>query len=156
MNSNACTLSWYDKLKCLLQKKKKKPVVRILSSCSPKKKKSNFKMRLIAVCRLHIYILPVTLSLVQCLSCHQACRVSVLSRCANLTLRALLSQAPSEYEANPEMLFYRITHLSRGKQYHIWAAAVTTAGRGNISSKVTVEPAGKGGSSRRACSGVEG
>uniref|UniRef100_A0A8C6NYE0 DS cell adhesion molecule like 1 n=1 Tax=Nothobranchius furzeri TaxID=105023 RepID=A0A8C6NYE0_NOTFU len=51
--------------------------------------------------------------------------------------------APSEYEANPEMLFYRITHLSRGKQYHIWAAAVTTAGRGNISSKVTVEPAGK-------------
>ncbi|XP_037543605.1 Down syndrome cell adhesion molecule-like protein 1 homolog [Nematolebias whitei] len=51
--------------------------------------------------------------------------------------------APSEYEANPEMLFYRITHLTRGKQYHIWAAAVTTAGRGNISSKVTVEPAGK-------------
>uniref|UniRef100_A0A7N6FES8 DS cell adhesion molecule like 1 n=1 Tax=Anabas testudineus TaxID=64144 RepID=A0A7N6FES8_ANATE len=51
--------------------------------------------------------------------------------------------APSEYEANPEMLFYRITHLSRGKQYHIWAAAVTTAGRGNISAKVTVEPAGK-------------
>ncbi|MEQ2312500.1 Down syndrome cell adhesion molecule-like protein 1 [Ameca splendens] len=41
------------------------------------------------------------------------------------------------------MLFYRITHLSRGKQYHIWAAAVTTAGRGNISAKVTVEPAGK-------------
>lgn len=57
-----------------------------------------------------------------------------------------LSQAPSEYEANPEMLFYRITHLSRGKQYHIWAAAVTTAGKGNFSSKVTVEPAGKGGS----------
>uniref|UniRef100_A0A671X927 DS cell adhesion molecule like 1 n=1 Tax=Sparus aurata TaxID=8175 RepID=A0A671X927_SPAAU len=51
--------------------------------------------------------------------------------------------APSEYEANPEMLFYRITHLSRGKQYHIWAAAVTTAGRGNISSKVTVEPSKK-------------
>ncbi|XP_034745933.1 Down syndrome cell adhesion molecule-like protein 1 homolog isoform X1 [Etheostoma cragini] len=51
--------------------------------------------------------------------------------------------APSEYEANPEMLFYRITHLTRGKQYHIWSAAVTTAGRGNISSKVTVEPAGK-------------
>ncbi|CAB1316313.1 unnamed protein product [Coregonus sp. 'balchen'] len=51
--------------------------------------------------------------------------------------------APSEYEANPEMLFYRITHLTRGKQYLIWAAAVTTAGRGNISEKVTVEPAGK-------------
>lgn len=62
-----------------------------------------------------------------------------------------LSQAPSEYEANPEMLFYRITHLTRGKQYHIWAAAVTTAGRGNISSKVTVEPAGKGGWSLSCC-----
>lgn len=55
-----------------------------------------------------------------------------------------LPQAPSEYEANPEMLFYRITHLTRGKQYLIWASAVTTAGRGNISEKVTVEPAGKG------------
>uniref|UniRef100_A0A8C4YVH8 Down syndrome cell adhesion molecule like 1 n=1 Tax=Gadus morhua TaxID=8049 RepID=A0A8C4YVH8_GADMO len=53
------------------------------------------------------------------------------------------SPAPSEYEANPEMLFYRITHLSRGMQYHIWAAAVTTAGRGNMSDKVVVEPAGK-------------
>ncbi|XP_035240186.1 Down syndrome cell adhesion molecule-like protein 1 homolog [Anguilla anguilla] len=52
-------------------------------------------------------------------------------------------QAPSEYEANPELLFYRITHLNRGQQYLIWAAAVTTAGRGNISEKVTVEPAGK-------------
>ncbi|XP_029107389.1 Down syndrome cell adhesion molecule-like protein 1 homolog isoform X2 [Scleropages formosus] len=51
--------------------------------------------------------------------------------------------APSEYEANPEQLFYRITHLIRGQQYLIWAAAVTTAGRGNISEKVTVEPAGK-------------
>ncbi|KAJ8256521.1 hypothetical protein COCON_G00186730 [Conger conger] len=51
--------------------------------------------------------------------------------------------APSEYEANPELLFYRITHLNRGQQYLIWAAAVTTAGRGNISEKVTVEPAGK-------------
>uniref|UniRef100_A0A3Q2DIV1 Down syndrome cell adhesion molecule like 1 n=1 Tax=Cyprinodon variegatus TaxID=28743 RepID=A0A3Q2DIV1_CYPVA len=53
------------------------------------------------------------------------------------------SPGSGEYEANPEMLFYRITHLSRGKQYHIWSAAVTTAGRGNISAKVTVEPAGK-------------
>ncbi|KAJ3589441.1 hypothetical protein NHX12_010286 [Muraenolepis orangiensis] len=51
--------------------------------------------------------------------------------------------APSEYEANPEMLFYRITHLTRGLQYHIWAAAVSTAGRGNMSDKVVVEPAGK-------------
>ncbi|XP_063060815.1 cell adhesion molecule DSCAML1 [Engraulis encrasicolus] len=52
-------------------------------------------------------------------------------------------KAPSEYEASPEVLFYRITHLNRGQQYLIWAAAVTTAGRGNISDKVTVEPAGK-------------
>lgn len=71
----------------------------------------------------------------------------------SLNVACYLSQAPSEYEANPEMLFYRITHLSRGKQYHIWAAAVTTAGRGNMSSKVIVEPAGKGGSCRPACSG---
>ncbi|KAG5269654.1 hypothetical protein AALO_G00204430 [Alosa alosa] len=52
-------------------------------------------------------------------------------------------KAPSEYEASPEVLFYRITHLNRGQQYLIWAAAVTTAGRGNMSEKVTVEPAGK-------------
>ncbi|XP_066567577.1 cell adhesion molecule DSCAML1 [Amia ocellicauda] len=51
--------------------------------------------------------------------------------------------APSEYESSPEQLFYRIPHLTRGQQYLIWAAAVTSAGRGNISEKVTVEPAGK-------------
>lgn len=51
---------------------------------------------------------------------------------------------PSEYEANPELLFYRITHLNHRQQYLIWAAAVTTAGRGNFSDKVTVEPAAKG------------
>uniref|UniRef100_A0A8C2ZAC1 DS cell adhesion molecule like 1 n=1 Tax=Cyclopterus lumpus TaxID=8103 RepID=A0A8C2ZAC1_CYCLU len=50
---------------------------------------------------------------------------------------------PSEYEANPELLFYRITHLNHRQQYLIWAAAVTTAGRGNFSDKVTVEPAAK-------------
>ncbi|KAF3847712.1 hypothetical protein F7725_020740 [Dissostichus mawsoni] len=50
---------------------------------------------------------------------------------------------PSEYEANPELLFYRITHLNHRQQYLIWAAAVTTAGRGNFSEKVTVEPASK-------------
>ncbi|KAM6973578.1 LOW QUALITY PROTEIN: cell adhesion molecule DSCAML1 [Aplochiton taeniatus] len=50
---------------------------------------------------------------------------------------------PSEYEANPEVLFYRITHLNHRQQYLIWAAAVTTAGRGNTSDRVTVEPAGK-------------
>lgn len=53
-------------------------------------------------------------------------------------------QMPSEYEANPELLFYRITHLNHRQQYLIWAAAVTTAGRGNFSDKVTVEPAAKG------------
>lgn len=51
---------------------------------------------------------------------------------------------PSEYEANPELLFYRITHLNHRQQYLIWAAAVTTAGRGNFTDKVTVEPAAKG------------
>uniref|UniRef100_A0A673VVY0 DS cell adhesion molecule like 1 n=1 Tax=Salmo trutta TaxID=8032 RepID=A0A673VVY0_SALTR len=64
--------------------------------------------------------------------------------------------APSEYEANPELLFYRVTHLNRGQQYLIWAAAVTTAGRGNISDKVTVEPAGKGESSTGESGGREG
>ncbi|XP_028664324.1 LOW QUALITY PROTEIN: cell adhesion molecule DSCAML1 [Erpetoichthys calabaricus] len=51
--------------------------------------------------------------------------------------------APSEYETSPELLFYRIAHLTRGQQYLLWVAAVTSAGRGNISEKVTVEPAGK-------------
>uniref|UniRef100_A0A3Q2XLW9 DS cell adhesion molecule like 1 n=1 Tax=Hippocampus comes TaxID=109280 RepID=A0A3Q2XLW9_HIPCM len=50
---------------------------------------------------------------------------------------------PSEYEANPELVFYRINHLNHRQQYLIWAAAVTTAGRGNFSDKVTVEPAAK-------------
>lgn len=53
-------------------------------------------------------------------------------------------QAPSEYETSPDQLFYRIAHLSRGQQYLLWVAAVTSAGRGNISEKVTIEPAGKG------------
>ncbi|XP_040113725.1 Down syndrome cell adhesion molecule-like protein 1 [Oryx dammah] len=51
--------------------------------------------------------------------------------------------APSEYETSPEQLFYRIAHLNRGQQYLLWVAAVTSAGRGNSSEKVTVEPAGK-------------
>lgn len=74
-------------------------------------------------------------------------------KCAELSikhpLRLMLPpfgspQLPSEYEANPELLFYRITHLNHRQQYLIWAAAVTTAGRGNFSDKVTVEPAAKG------------
>lgn len=55
-----------------------------------------------------------------------------------------LPQAPSEYETSPEQLFYRIAHLNRGQQYLLWVAAVTSAGRGNGSEKVTIEPAGKG------------
>ncbi|NWJ09599.1 DSCL1 protein, partial [Crypturellus undulatus] len=51
--------------------------------------------------------------------------------------------APSEYETSPDQLFYRIAHLTRGQQYLLWVAAVTSAGRGNISEKVTIEPAGK-------------
>ncbi|XP_033027489.1 Down syndrome cell adhesion molecule-like protein 1 isoform X1 [Lacerta agilis] len=51
--------------------------------------------------------------------------------------------APSEYETSPEQLFYRIAHLNRGQQYMLWVAAVTSAGRGNMSEKVTIEPAGK-------------
>ncbi|NXI02798.1 DSCL1 protein, partial [Pachycephala philippinensis] len=51
--------------------------------------------------------------------------------------------APSEYETSPDQLFYRIAHLNRGQQYLLWVAAVTSAGRGNISEKVTIEPAGK-------------
>ncbi|XP_029771561.1 Down syndrome cell adhesion molecule-like protein 1 [Suricata suricatta] len=51
--------------------------------------------------------------------------------------------APSEYETSPEQLFYRIAHLHRGQQYLLWVAAVTSAGRGNSSEKVTIEPAGK-------------
>ncbi|KAJ6653158.1 hypothetical protein lerEdw1_010031 [Lerista edwardsae] len=51
--------------------------------------------------------------------------------------------APSEYETSPEQLFYRIAHLNRGQQYLLWVAAVTSAGRGNVSERVTIEPAGK-------------
>ncbi|XP_039197746.1 Down syndrome cell adhesion molecule-like protein 1 isoform X4 [Crotalus tigris] len=56
---------------------------------------------------------------------------------------SVLLQAPSEYETSPEQLFYRIAHLNRGQQYLLWVAAVTSAGRGNMSEKVTIEPAGK-------------
>lgn len=61
-----------------------------------------------------------------------------------LALLCSLPQAPSEYETSPEQLFYRIAHLNRGQQYLLWVAAVTSAGRGNSSEKVTIEPAGKG------------
>ncbi|XP_063799678.1 cell adhesion molecule DSCAML1 isoform X4 [Pseudophryne corroboree] len=51
--------------------------------------------------------------------------------------------APSEYETSPEFLHYRIMHLLRGQQYMLWVAAVTSAGRGNVSERVMIEPAGK-------------
>uniref|UniRef100_A0A8C2TH96 Cell adhesion molecule DSCAML1 n=1 Tax=Coturnix japonica TaxID=93934 RepID=A0A8C2TH96_COTJA len=53
------------------------------------------------------------------------------------------SPGSGEYETSPDQLFYRIAHLNRGQQYMLWVAAVTSAGRGNISEKVTIEPAGK-------------
>uniref|UniRef100_A0A674GJX5 Cell adhesion molecule DSCAML1 n=1 Tax=Taeniopygia guttata TaxID=59729 RepID=A0A674GJX5_TAEGU len=53
------------------------------------------------------------------------------------------SPGSGEYETSPDQLFYRIAHLNRGQQYLLWVAAVTSAGRGNISEKVTIEPAGK-------------
>lgn len=67
-----------------------------------------------------------------------------------------LFQAPSEYETSPDQLFYRIAHLNRGQQYLLWVAAVTSAGRGNISEKVTIEPAGKGLSQREGGPGQVG
>ncbi|XP_048471430.1 Down syndrome cell adhesion molecule-like protein 1 homolog [Rhincodon typus] len=51
--------------------------------------------------------------------------------------------APSEYEASPETLYYRIPNLNRQQKYLLWVAAVTSAGRGNVSNKVTGEPAAK-------------
>lgn len=81
------------------------------------------------------------------LKLHTVQTQKILSPC--LTFRSntcdiFIDKLPSEYEANPELLFYRITHLNHRQQYLIWASAVTTAGRGNFSDKVTVEPAAKG------------
>uniref|UniRef100_A0A3Q2XW01 Cell adhesion molecule DSCAM n=1 Tax=Hippocampus comes TaxID=109280 RepID=A0A3Q2XW01_HIPCM len=46
----------------------------------------------------------------------------------------------SEFEASPDVYFYRITNLARNRQYSIWVVAVTAAGHGNNSEKITVEP----------------
>ncbi|KAM5132148.1 cell adhesion molecule DSCAML1 [Mantella aurantiaca] len=51
--------------------------------------------------------------------------------------------APSEYETSPDFLHYRIMHLLRGQQYMLWVAAVTSAGRGNVSERVMITPDGK-------------
>ncbi|XP_072557401.1 cell adhesion molecule DSCAM isoform X2 [Paramormyrops kingsleyae] len=49
----------------------------------------------------------------------------------------------SEFEASPDVYFYRIPNLSRNRQYSIWVVAVTAAGRGNSSDIITVEPLAK-------------
>ncbi|KAG7263723.1 hypothetical protein CRUP_004913 [Coryphaenoides rupestris] len=49
----------------------------------------------------------------------------------------------SEFEASPDVYFYRIPNLARNRQYSIWVVAVTAAGHGNNSEKITVEPLAK-------------
>lgn len=56
----------------------------------------------------------------------------------------LLPQVMSEFEASPDAYFYRIPNLARNRQYTIWVVAVTAAGHGNTSEKITVEPLAKG------------
>ncbi|CAF96064.1 unnamed protein product, partial [Tetraodon nigroviridis] len=46
----------------------------------------------------------------------------------------------SEFEAAPDVFFYRIPNLSRNRQYSIWVVAVTAAGHGNNSDIITVKP----------------
>uniref|UniRef100_A0A3P9HI31 Cell adhesion molecule DSCAM n=1 Tax=Oryzias latipes TaxID=8090 RepID=A0A3P9HI31_ORYLA len=46
----------------------------------------------------------------------------------------------SEFEAAPDVFFYRIPNLSRNRQYSVWVVAVTAAGRGNASEVITVKP----------------
>ena len=53
-------------------------------------------------------------------------------------------QVMSEFEASPDKYFYRIPNLARNRQYSIWVVAVTAAGHGNNSEKITVEPLAKG------------
>uniref|UniRef100_A0A2K6FB88 Cell adhesion molecule DSCAM n=1 Tax=Propithecus coquereli TaxID=379532 RepID=A0A2K6FB88_PROCO len=49
----------------------------------------------------------------------------------------------SEFEASPDSFSYRIPNLSRNRQYSVWVVAVTSAGRGNSSEIITVEPLAK-------------
>lgn len=53
-------------------------------------------------------------------------------------------QVSSEFEAAPDVFFYRIPNLSRNRQYSIWVVAVTAAGRGNASDIITVKPQTEG------------
>uniref|UniRef100_A0A8C4S2V6 Cell adhesion molecule DSCAM n=1 Tax=Erpetoichthys calabaricus TaxID=27687 RepID=A0A8C4S2V6_ERPCA len=49
----------------------------------------------------------------------------------------------SEFEASPDVFFYRVPNLSRNRKYSIWVVAATAAGRGNASEIITVEPQAK-------------
>lgn len=62
-----------------------------------------------------------------------------------VTSVSLCLQVMSEFEASPDAYFYRIPNLARNRQYTIWVVAVTAAGHGNNSEKITVEPLAKGG-----------
>lgn len=62
-----------------------------------------------------------------------------------MTSTSLRLQVMSEFEASPDAYFYRIPNLNRNRQYTIWVVAVTAAGHGNNSEKITVEPLAKGG-----------
>lgn len=57
---------------------------------------------------------------------------------------SFLIQVSSEFEAAPDVFFYRIPNLSRNRQYSIWVVAVTAAGRGNASEIITVKPMAEG------------
>ncbi|XP_036005994.1 Down syndrome cell adhesion molecule homolog isoform X1 [Fundulus heteroclitus] len=60
--------------------------------------------------------------------------------CSNLHPMVLVM---SEFEASPDKYFYRIPNLARNRQYSVWVVAVTAAGHGNNSEKITVEPLAK-------------
>ncbi|XP_028817539.1 Down syndrome cell adhesion molecule homolog isoform X1 [Denticeps clupeoides] len=49
----------------------------------------------------------------------------------------------SEYDAQPDKYFHHIHGLSLHQQYSIWVVAVTAAGPGNASDRITVEPLAK-------------
>lgn len=55
-----------------------------------------------------------------------------------------LLQVSSEFEAAPDVFFYRIPNLSKNRQYSVWVVAVTAAGRGNASEIITVKPMAEG------------
>lgn len=68
----------------------------------------------------------------------------VEARAPAVTTISLHLQVMSEFEAFPDAYFYRIPNLTRNRQYTIWVVAVTAAGHGNNSEKITVEPLAKG------------